>query len=115
MGEEKRTEMTLTPPIPPPSEWRDFPVLVTRENADGDHVPCPLNESVPVSSRWFDGVAIFFVRSDNDDEISTSYFAGKRRKAGVLLSGKFKERIPLHEVSVGSGRQIHGVLLAGGP
>ena len=98
----KMTSTSTSPPLlPPPSEWSDFPVLVTQENADGEHVPCRLNESVAVSSKWFDGVATFFVRNDKDGETSP-YFEGKRRKAGVLLRGKFKERIPLHEVSVGS-------------
>ena len=89
--------------LPPVDSWADRPVLlradarVHRQAASAD---LRIGHVFPLSSALFEGQALVRVHGTSED-CDRSYFAGKKRRMGFVVRGRFTQRIPCAAVVCG--------------
>jgi len=113
-------------PVPPVDEWPQRPILLTKEEegcyAKNQKVLRANGEVHSIHSDIFEGRARFFVRNSASEERENqdqsihdevlsheNYFRNRKRKAGVLLTGRFKERVCCADLVVGTEFDFHFV------
>merc|ERR1711959_374376 len=113
--------------IPPVDEWPQRPILLTQEQEEGGkHKVVLANEEtvLPIDSEIFSGHAQCFVRNSASEEKENQhqsvcdkqqlgshakYFRNRKRKAGVILKGRFKQRVCFADLIVGNEFGYHFV------
>ena len=88
-----------------PIEWPEGNprVAVVTTGADGDVAAFQhVNDGVanPIETELFTGEVLFYVKERAPASFVPSYFDGKRRKAGVVLRGKFRYGVFAQPLSV---------------
>ncbi|QDZ20959.1 hypothetical protein HOP50_04g34840 [Chloropicon primus] len=108
-GRVRDVHEAATGGLPPVEAWPERPVLVTmRKEMDPQEVPVSTAVEIPVSTRLFHGTVKLFVRveaeaaDDHRSKDSYYYFRGRRRLAGVILRGKFKDGLRMDSVYAGN-------------
>merc|ERR1712241_34371 len=111
MGEKKssfdrRETMALPKGVPPLDDWPQRFLVTKEEMSTGEHSPVCSGSSL-FDSDLFTGEVIILVRGSREQQRASSgkdedaYFRGRKRQAGVILTGVFMKEVPMNELTIG--------------
>lgn len=97
--------------LPDISEWRHRPLIICVNTAVSPNLrvpehglgPCPLGVPFKFSSDLFEGTCLIRLKGSKSDNPAgdAGYFSGRKRIFQSVVQGRFKEEVPVSDVTTG--------------